>query len=135
MNYESGIFKCPKCGNKKANNFKNWTKRDEYVDGELKAKWIFYEEKITRIWICCYCFLKEEEDKKKSLLYNIITCKYNELFYLYPLVMILYFLIFFWIDLFNYLCLAIKTYVVISGERETQRLIQKKRIFLKKLKD
>ena len=37
------------------------------------------------------------------------------------------FLNFFWIDLFNYLCLAIKTYVVIPGERETQRLIQKKK--------
>ena len=45
--------------------------------------------------------------------------------------MILYFLIFFWIDLFNYLCLAIKTYVVISGERETQRLIQKKKNIFK----
>ena len=45
MNYESGIFKCPKCGNKKANNFKNWTKRDEYVDGELKENGYFMKKK------------------------------------------------------------------------------------------
>ena len=45
MNYESGTFKCPKCGNEKVNNFKNWTKRDEYVGRELQSKWIFYEKK------------------------------------------------------------------------------------------
>ena len=45
MNYNSGNFKCPKCGNNKVNSFKNWLSRDEFIkNNTLKTKWIFYQD-------------------------------------------------------------------------------------------
>ena len=81
---------------------------------------------MDRNWRCCYCCVKDYEDKTFSWWYKTITCydcNCNCAHLCYHLIMIIYFLIFFWIDLFAYLCTIIKTYVVISGENETKELI------------
>ena len=142
MNYQSGTFKCPKCGNNKVNDFKNWAKRDENDYGELNSKWIFYEQEINKQWICCiccFCNKKDNDEREKDFndsccsarrCVNTLLCKCNEESYpvfalCYHLIVIFYILFFFWFDLFSYLCCSKKRYSIISGEEETRGLLPK----------
>ena len=54
MNNNSGKFKYPKCGYNKFNTFKNWLNREEFLNNEVKTKWIFYKEE-KKEWECCIC--------------------------------------------------------------------------------
>ena len=44
MNNNSGKFKCPKCGYNKLCSFENFFSREEFLNNEIKTKWIFYKE-------------------------------------------------------------------------------------------
>ena len=44
MNNNSGKFKCPKCGYNKLCSFEHYFSREEFLNNEIKTKWIFYKE-------------------------------------------------------------------------------------------
>lgn len=54
MNNNSGKFKCPKCGYNKLCSFENFFSREEFLNNEIKTKWIFYKEE-KKEWECCVC--------------------------------------------------------------------------------
>lgn len=130
MNYEYGKFKCPKCGNDKVSGFKEWAKRDEYVNGEVRSKWIFYEKEIKREWQCCACCLcckndEGEDECREECTDTLLCCRCNgePIFaFWYHFIIIFYILFFFWFDLFSYLCCSKKTFGKISGENDIKLL-------------
>lgn len=130
MKNNSGKFKCPKCGYNKINSFGNWFSREEFINNELKTKWIFYEDE-KKEWECCICC-------KNCCFFklcgqSLICCCTKEVisddvyFFspCYPCTLIIYLLLFFWIDLIYFLCIKTKDYIGLSGKNNTNLLLGK----------
>ena len=127
MNYNSGNFKCPKCGNNKVNSFKNWLSRDEFIENNtLKTKWIFYQDE-KKEWKCCICCNNCcEGDLSYQTSITLMCCCSDEscpgLAICYPCLSIFYILFCFWCDLIYFLCMATKDYFGVSGKVTEEKI-------------
>ena len=127
MNESKGKFICPKCNNNigiaSANgkysdrNYKNWIYNKENNNGTLEKKWFFYNRE--EYWYCCSCY-EENGDFCNGYLTCVAfdrirdcegcgyKCLHITVIFLYlisfPIVYLIYFLIFLWIDICNYCC-------------------------------
>lgn len=124
MNNNSGKFKCPKYGYNKLCSFENFFSREEFLNNEIKTKWIFYKEE-KKEWECCVCCSNSNccQQCAKSLICCCIRERLSDDFYClypcYPCTSFIYLLIFLWIDLIYFLCIKAKTYIGISGKNKT----------------
>ena len=130
MNYNSGIFICPKCGYNGMNGYKKWLSRNEYDKIQLTEKYIFYNELSGCKWICCIgccCIEKSIKDEFG----NIISCgcygKCNHnrnpvVYCFYPCCFLFYILFFIWIDIINFLCCFKRIYNKIRGIKEANNI-------------
>lgn len=147
MNESNGKFICPKCNNNNGisstngeyskGNYKKWIYKSENNNGILEKKWFFYNKE--EYWYCCSvcddcddimtcyhcdCDCKDCKDNccSRDCLLNILMAPFilliMSIFYL--LSYLLYFLIFLWIDIFNYCC---KRHVYYSfGKKERSKV-------------
>jgi len=116
MNYDSGKFKCPKCGNRTVQNFNYYLYREEYNNNILQKKWIFYKSEEKK-WYCCRCCAGSLwEDICKASFFCLDSFNCNISVICLPCTSIVYILFFFWIDLIYYLCYMGKTYFGIEGK-------------------
>ena len=150
MNESNGKFICPKCNNNNGiastngeyskGNYKKWIYKSENNNGILEKKWFFYNKE--EYWYCCsgcgegcndimtcdHCFCedccKDCKDNccSRDCLLNILMAPFilliMSIFYLSSY--LLYFLIFLWIDIFNYCC---KRHVYYSfGKKERSKV-------------
>ncbi len=116
MNFNSGKFKCPKCGNRTVQNFNYYLSREEYENNELQRKWIFYNS-VSKKWECCKCCVGELCNDFCTMSFFFIDsqdCNGSVIFL--PCSSIVYILFFFWIDLIYYLCCKSKEYIGIEGK-------------------
>jgi hypothetical protein len=123
MNYNSGNFKCPKCGNNKVNSFKNWLSRDEFIENNtLKTKWIFYQDE-KKEWKCCKCCNNDwGYHCGNTLICCCIDDSCNGCVLFYPCISIFYILFYFWCDLIYFLCMATKDYFGVSGKVTEEKI-------------
>ena len=143
MNESNGKFICPKCNNNNGisstngeyskGNYKKWIYKKENNYGILEKKWFFYNKE--EYWYCCS--LCEGNDNcgwcNTHLTCSILHCDcksfgevfaYTTLAFFYLLtfhiVYLLYFLIFLWIDIYNY---CNKSHVCYSfGKKERSKV-------------
>ena len=104
MEYSSGTFICPKCGNNKITKYKIWESKSIYQGDKLIKTYILYES--VSYFICCSTFRKGPWDWD-------YFCNQNIGFILFAclclfILSIVYVLIFFWIDLIHYFCCKTK---------------------------
>ena len=131
MNYNSGYFKCPKCGNNKVYSFKKWFSREEFINkNTLKTKWIFYENE-KKEWKCCICCNNCcEGDLSYQTSITLMCCCSDEscpgLAICYPCLSIFYILFCFWCDLIYFLCMATKDYLGVCGKEKDEKTINEK---------
>ena len=122
MNQNSGTFKCPKCGNNKIGEFKNWINREEFIDNKINKKWIFYVEKKKK-WKCCIACGK---DMRYSCKRNLLCCCRKDTVdgccIFLPCSSIFYILFWFWIDLFYYLCCLTYKYIGVAGKTSMPKI-------------
>lgn len=125
MSINEGKFKCPECGGKNIFVFKKWTYRDEIINNSRVRKWIFYEEKAENWKYCVFTSLYIEKiiEYTKEFCRNIIFCFciLLPLFLVYLILtivfsLVLYILIFIWIDL--YYCCSKKIIIYIEKNKE-----------------
>ena len=130
MNESKGKFICPKCNNNigiaSANgkysdgNYKNWIYKKVNNNGTLEKKWFFYNRE--EYWYCCSCCEGNHCDCNEFLTCfscdcgdcKNCDCDCGEIFstilglficlVFFPIVYLIYFLIFLWIDIYNYCC-------------------------------
>ena len=129
MNVKNGNFKCPMCGNNEINEFRRWISQDQFINNQLRTKWIFYKD-TEKKWKCCLvCNVGEDEDDdddddgtcrrrcEDTLLCCCCCSKDREPVFclFYPCMVIFYILIFFWVDFIYYLCCASKKYIGVSN--------------------
>jgi hypothetical protein len=149
MKESNGKFICPKCkknngialtiGEYSERNYKKWIYKTENNNGILEKKWFFYNKE--EYWYCCSCC--EGDDNICS---DFLTCNFCDekdcideckdcccsrkcpmwtyviifLFPLLPIVYLFYFLIFLWIDIYNY---CNKSHVCYSfGKKERSKV-------------
>ena len=139
MNESNGIFICPKCnhnngisstnGEYSKGNYKKWIYKKENNYGILEKKWFFYNKE--EYWYCCSCckgnyycnccndymtcnICKSEDGVFDNICRAIIYLLSIHIAYL------LYFLIFLWIDIYNY---CNKSHVCYSfGKKERSKV-------------
>lgn len=131
MNESNGKFICPKCNNNNGiasnngeyskGNYKKWIYKSENNNGILEKKWFFYNKE--EYWYCCSLCEGIEDCCSDYLTCNFCDCKDCKdeckdcccsrecpgltfggifSFLLFPIVYLFYFLIFLWIDIYNY---------------------------------
>ena len=122
MNESNGKFICPKC--KKNNgiastegNYKKWIYKTVNINGILEKKWFFYNKE--EIWYCCSCCERNDicgvwgeilahpcdeccDCKSKCEVFCSIFLYLFVYLLVLPIAYLLYFLIFLWIDIYNY---------------------------------
>jgi hypothetical protein len=135
MEYNSGLFICPKCGTKRMNIFTNWLNRKIYINNIIERQWIFYKKtfdennKCKCKFVCdCSYLMRERFCKIFDIMNKILsccsdTCKCIFFFVYIPIVFpfillywIIYIICFIWKDicpcenccetkLYNYTCI------------------------------
>lgn len=96
MNYNSGEFYCPQCGNKELNGCKIWLSKIEYENNSEKKKWLFYKAKND--CVCCLgcyaCGCKGSDYASIRECLKCSPCKWENYvcFPFYLLFLILYFI-------------------------------------------
>ena len=128
MNEMRGTFKCPKCGKGEVNGYLYWICRDEYVNNNLKRKFVFCQRKEEKRWKCCYCCDREKAEDYEAIL--LCCCKpenyrVKDKQCCYPCCGIIYLLFFFWVDLICYLCCQETTYTKAEGEVKGDNVTEK----------
>lgn len=128
MEYSSGTFICPKCGNNKITKYKIWESKSIYQGDKLIKTYILYES--VSYFICCSTFREGPWDWDKicneKIGFIIVLCLC--LFIL----SIVYVLIFFWIDLIHYFCCKTKKNYsqVIGGSKDSKVVHKEKGIYV-----
>ena len=137
MNTTKGTFKCPKCGKGVIEGFHCWICRDEYINNNLKKKYVFSEGKEKRWEYClCCCCCGKDWDNRNVGRYIFCCCQSEKdfkedkcaLFCCYPFIVLIYILSFFWVDLINFLCCADETYLGAEG-RHQKETVKEKELF------
>ena len=130
MNESNGKFICPKCNNNNGiastngeyskGNYKKWIYKSENNNGILEKKWFFYNKE--EYWYCCSCSKGNSNcDCNEIMTCNSCDCYKKDCKYsccsrecpcliiaiiihllILPIAYLLYFLIFLWIDIYNY---------------------------------
>ena len=144
MEYNSGIFTCPKCHTKKMSIYTNWLKKKIYNNNNLEEQWILYYKNRVKEQFECTFFTKEYFNLPFELLPKIFEkidhccssddCFCDDFFPLLccyfmavcllasiPFLVIFYIfyiifciLIFFWIDCCRYLCKKETRYIYLN---------------------
>ena len=112
MEYNSGVFACPKCPQKRMYIYTNWQNRIIHINNSTEKQWIFFKKEIKKKRKCntfftFSCFAKpimslESCDINNKCCIYFIICPLIIIYMIGYLVLGL--LIFVWIDLFSYLC-------------------------------
>ena len=141
MKIKKGEFKCPKCGSNEINDFKKWISKDEYINNELKTKWIFYKESGKK-WTCCKtCDCDDDDDDSwrqdcEDTLLCCCCCSQSRepLILIYPCVTIFYILIFCWVDFIYYLCCTSEEYIGVREMKNNENQKASKKELFKEIK-
>ena len=149
MSESNGKFICPNCKNNNGiastfgeyseGNYKKWIYKTENINGILEKKWFFYNrEESEESWYCCSC-CKGNSNCNFNYIMTCNSCDCKEykndcknsccsrecpcliiLILTYPIAYLLYFLIFLWIDIYNY---CSKNHVYYSfGKKERSKV-------------
>ena len=135
MEYNSGLFICPKCGTKRMNIFTNWLNRKIYINNIIERQWIFYKKTFDENNKCkckfecdCSYLMRERFCKIFDIMNKILSCCSYDCRYIFSIVIIsiifpfiliywiIYIIFFIWIDicpcenccekkLYNYTCI------------------------------
>ena len=147
MNESKGKFIYPKCNNNigisSANgeysdgNYKNWIYKKENNNGTLEKKWFFYNRE--EYWYCCSCCEGNDCGDCCNEYLTCYSCDCGDcknwdcgdaclritviFFYLIsiPIVYLIYFLIFLWIDICNY-CRKNHVYYDSFGKKDSNKV-------------
>lgn len=108
MNYNSGGFFCPQCGNKEFQGCKTWLSKTEYIYNSPQQKWIIYKDKND--CVCClgwyFCCDKYSCYKSNRKCIKCSPCEYQNYicFPFYFLFLILYLIFCSIADICNICC-------------------------------